>query len=193
MSKYQKQSVILFVIVLAFQAFSLFKIVSRGNHDFISNIIGATVFWLVYTIIELIKKLDISLFVRAIAALAIVSDGFLGFYLNLYTLSPLYDRIQHIFGTYALALFFYIVITRLFRYTERLKWLRFFFIFSIGLAVGGFYEILEYLSDTLMNLQIPNQPSLEDTDLDLISDFIGAFIAGIHSLYTDFGPKRNKI
>ena len=191
MYSYQKKSVVLFIVLFLVQVFSLYKIMSRGNHDFIINIILTTTFWCIYVLIELIKKLNIHLYIQIVAAITIIGDGFFGLYMNLYSLSPLYDRIQHIFGAYALALFFYSFIARLMKTTISLKWIRVIFIFAIGLSLGALCEILEYAADTFMKPQILNQPSLEDTDLDLVSDLIGACIAGIHSFYVDFGQKKN--
>ncbi len=190
MTGYKRQSIAMLLAVVCIQVAILFGIVSRGNRDFISNIVSSTLFWVIYTVIEQLKGLEIHLFVRTITIAAIISDSLLGYYLNLYVSSPLYDRIQHIFGTYALALFCYAVITNTFRYTITSRWMRYFFVIALGIGVGAVYEIFEFIADLLMKPQIPNQPSLLDTDLDLVSDLIGAFIAGIHAFYTDFGYRR---
>lgn len=192
MKGYKWQSIVLLLALVCIQGAIIFGIVQRGNRDFIANIAGSALFWVIYTAIEQWKDLRIHLFVRAAAIVAILSDSLLGYYFNLYVLSWSYDRVQHMFGTYAMALFCYAVITHLVRDTVPSRWLRCFFVIAIGTGAGAGYEILEFLSDSLMSPQIPNQPGLLDTDLDLVSNLVGALIAGIHSFYVDFGPRKQK-
>lgn len=40
--------------------------------------------------------------------------------------------------------------------------------------------IIEFVTDITINPRIHNQPDLVDTDLDLVSDVIGALIAAFH-------------
>ena len=55
---------------------------------------------------------------------------------------------------------------------------------AIGMVAGNINEIIEFAVDTIMKPQILNQPILQDTDLDLISNTIGSVLAGIHSMYS---------
>lgn len=54
------------------------------------------------------------------------------------------------------------------------------FIFSLALALGTIYELLEFIEDEVFKPKIKNQPSLLDTDLDLISDLAGGILAVVH-------------
>ena len=47
-------------------------------------------------------------------------------------------------------------------------------------------ELAEFLVDSFGNPVLPGQPSLHDTDLDLIGDTVGAMLAAIHLQYTEF-------
>lgn len=132
--------------------------------------------------IEYIMNIEIPLYIRSAAVLSILGDGFFGFYLNLYVTSPIFDRIQHIFGCYAMALFFYSLILHFIQIPVQPRLVRFILVVGIGFSIGALYEIIEYMADTLLKPQISNQPSLQDTDLDLISDLVGALIAGIHAV-----------
>lgn len=185
----QRKSIILCLILVIVQGFSLWGIISRGNHDFVGNIIGSSLFWIAYTLFEYNYKLKISYYIRLGVVIAIIGDGFLGFYLNFYVTSPAFDRIQHIFSTYIFSLFFYAILMHFKHEPIEMKWIRFIFIAAIGMAIGSINEIIEFTADTIMKTQIPNQPSLQDTDMDLISNMVGAFIAGFHSLYNSFGNK----
>ncbi len=194
MNRNLRFSMVLCGLLIVVQGFSLAGIVSRGNHDFVANIIGATLFWLVYTLFEYIYKLRINYYIRLAVVIAILSDGFLGFYLNLYEISPLFDRLQHIFSAYAAALFFYAILINFPNNTVEVRpWTKFVFVAAIGMAAGSLNEIIEFTSDTVMKPQILNQPGLEDTDLDLISNTIGAVVAGFHSLYIYFDNRSRHL
>ena len=181
-NQYRRQSFLLLFVLMCIQGFSLWGIVSRGNTDFVINIIETTAFWFAYTMLEQIKGIRINLYIRVAAILAIIGDSFFGLFLNLYVTSQAFDRIQHIFGSYALALLFYALMLQFTRQGTQDGFKRFIFVAAIGVSAGAVYEIMEYLSDSLLRPQIPNQPSLQDTDLDLVSDLAGALIAGIHAV-----------
>lgn len=191
MNKNLRISMALSVLLIVFQGFSLAGIVSRGNHDFVANIIGSTLFWLSYTVFEYLYKLKINYYIRLAVVVSIISDGFLGFYFNLYETSPAFDRMQHIFSVYATALFFYAILMNFMNNTVEVRpWIKFVFVAAIGMAAGSLNEIIEYMSDTMMKPQILNQPGLEDTDLDLISNTIGAVLAGFHSMFSNLDNGR---
>lgn len=171
----------LFVLTLMFvviQAVSLSLAFLHEHHDFITNMIGTTICWAVYILIELKYNLNISNWLRVGVLLAIASDSFLGYGLALYNLSPYYDRLQHIFGDCLLALFTLAFVLQAIQ-VEVPKVIQVILAFSLGMSIGGLYEVLEFLSDYFLDPRIPNQPDLIDTDLDLISDALGAVLAGL--------------
>ncbi|MBP2630759.1 MAG: hypothetical protein H6Q70_1387 [Firmicutes bacterium] len=185
-----RRSAGLCLIFIIGQGLSLLGIISRGNRDFIGNIVGTTVFWLVYTFCGYIYKLRVHYYIRLAVVVSIISDSLFGFYFNLYVTSPLFDRIQHIFAAYALALFFYAICVCFMKDVIKDKWMIFILVTAIGMAAGSFYEIIEFAIDTIMKPQILNQPSLQDTDLDLLSNTVGAILAGIHSMYSCLGNQE---
>jgi len=77
--------------------------------------------------------------------------------------------------------------------TVEIRWIRFVFVAAIGMAAGSLNEIIEFAADTLMKPQFLNQPSLQDTDVDLISNTIGSVLAGIHSMYTYLGNRHKRL
>ena len=99
------------------------------------------------------------------------------------------DRIQHIFGTYSFTLFFFFLITQLNAKSIISKTGEFIFIVALGIALGTFVEMIEFLIDIVTTPNIPYQPSLIDTNLDLISDMVGAIIAAFH---LNFSRRRNQ-
>jgi hypothetical protein len=51
----------------------------------------------------------------------------------------------------------------------------------LGLSLGSLYEILEFFTDSISHPVPPSQPSLLDTDLDLVADLAGALLAALHA------------
>ena len=69
----------------------------------------------------------------------------------------------------------------------------FILISLIGISLGTFFELIEFSLDSLFNEH--NQLGLIDTDLDLVFDCIGSFLAGGFLLAKDvyLNTQREKI
>ncbi|TQR17064.1 hypothetical protein [Psychrobacillus lasiicapitis] len=147
----------------------------------ISNLL----FWLVYIFLEFKLKWSIPLYIRIAVTISIISNDVLGELINLYVTSFLFDRIQHIFGTYSLTLWSFFIIQQFVQMKFIQKKLIIIFFITLSTTLGTFYEIFEFLQDELFKPVIKNQTSLLDTDLDLISDVVGGIIALIHYLSSE--------
>lgn len=145
---------------------------------------GNLIFWIVFMIVEKRERWQIPLYVRFVTLLAIIFNDLFGEYYNLYVTSPLYDRLQHIFGTYALTLWLFFVIQQYIKIKLNNQRLTIVFLLSLALASGTIYELMEFIEDTIFKPKIKNQPSLMDTDLDLISDLCGGILAVFHYHYS---------
>lgn len=141
---------------------------------------GNLLFWIIYIFVERKEKWEIPFYIRFITLLSITFNDFLGDYFNLYVTSAIYDRFQHIFGTYALTLWIFYVLQQLVKIKLNNKKLITIFIISLALALGTFYELIEFMEDEIYKPTVRNQPSLEDTNLDLISDFCGGILSVLH-------------
>jgi uncharacterized membrane protein YjdF len=117
--------------------------------------------------------------------ITIISDSLFGYYLDLYVISSVFDKMLHIFGTYSLSLFVYILVVQLLRDAVSRPF-KFILVFCLGISIGAVYEIIEFLADNISHSSMPSQPSLLDTDLDLIGDVIGAVCAAIHATFGKF-------
>lgn len=157
----------------------------QGNSQFVPNIVGPAIVWLVYTGLELRYQVTIDLNVRVIAMIATLTDSFFGYYCNYYLTSGTFDKIQHVFGTYAAALVIYLFIRRWLQQTYT-PLSAFILVLCLGLSIGTVYEISEFFGDVLGNSLNKSQPSLLDTDLDLIGDFVGAILAAFHVRYRQY-------
>ncbi|MBC8016061.1 MAG: hypothetical protein H7X79_10015 [Sporomusaceae bacterium] len=164
------------------QILLILGLAEKGHIDYVQSVLVTTGFWAIYLYLEARYKLNMSNYVRIIMLLALVSDGFFGNYVNFYATSTVFDKIQHVFGTYAFSLFAYTLVAGLLKSPVQ-RSVTFILIISLGVSIGAFYEILEFFTDSMSHPVPPSQPSLLDTNLDLISDVIGALLAAIHVTY----------
>lgn len=168
------------VLFLSSQIVLIAGLAAAGHFDYIRSILVTTFLWIVYTFLEARYRLHMSTYIRVLVVITLLCDGFLGYYLNLYEYSFEFDKILHLFGTYAFSLFSYVLAVQLLRHPVN-RLFKFILVVCLGLSLGAFYEILEFMTDSISHPVLVSQPSLFDTDLDLVSDGIGAVIAGIHA------------
>lgn len=173
------------VLFLAIQLVLIFQLNNLGQSSYARSVMTTTSFWMLYTFLEARYGFYMNTYVRGIAILSLLCDSFIGSYLDFYQTSFTFDKLLHIFGSYSVSLFAYILAVQLLRHPLSSPF-KFIFILSLGLSLGAFYEILEFLTDTISHPTPVSQPSLLDTNLDLISDLIGAMIAAIHGTYRTF-------
>jgi hypothetical protein len=174
---------------LAVQVSTILGLAGKGYLDYARSVGTTTGFWIVYTFLEAKYALYMNNGVRGLVMVAIISDGVFGYYFNYYATSFVFDKILHLFGTYALALFAYILVLQMLNQPVS-RSVKAVLVISLGLSIGASYEILEFLVDHFANPVIPSQPSLLDTDLDLICDSLGAILAAGQVTLTRFSPER---
>lgn len=173
------------LLFLVLELIITMALIANGNSKVIPNVAGLAAAWIIYTLLELRYGFYMSNYVRVAAMAVSLSDSFFGYYLSYYQHSFVFDKIQHAFGTYAFSLFAYVLVAQLLaKPASRL--FTFILVLSLGIAIGAVYEIGEFIGDQIGNPEHPSQPSLLDTDLDLIGDTIGAAIAGLHAVFRLF-------
>lgn len=190
MFTYKQLRMILSVTFIGVHIVIMIGLALKGQNDNVYNAAIMSVFWLGYTFIEVKYNLYMNNYVRTIAMITTVSDNFFGHYLQLYITSCVFDKLLHVFGSYSFSLFAYILVIQM-RRPVTSKLFNFILVFSLGLSLGAFYEITEFLGDTFTKPAIPAQTSLLDTDLDLISDIIGSSLGGFHAVNANI-VSRNK-
>jgi uncharacterized membrane protein YjdF len=176
--KYKEKVVdLLFIVIQIICIIALFK---SENFDYMRMAFGNLIFWIIYMILEKKQNWRIPFYIRLVTLLSITFNDILGEYFNLYVTSGTFDRLQHIFGTYALSLWIYFVIQQFIQIKFTNKRLTILFLISLALALGTIFELLEFMEDEVFKPKIKNQPNLLDTNLDLLSDLIGGMIAVLH-------------
>ncbi|SDF50181.1 hypothetical protein [Sporomusa acidovorans] len=155
-------------------------LIQQGQYDYAKNIGVKIVLWIIYTFIDVKKGINLNIYIRASVMTVIFSDSFFGLYFDLYTTSSIFDKIQHIVGSYAFSLFAYSVMIRLTRPAIG-PGFTFILVLALGLGIGALYEVGEFIGDYITKPRVPSQPSLLDTNLDLIADIIGSLLAAIQA------------
>lgn len=171
--------------VVAILAWICIDLVRQANKEFAYNVAGKALFWLIFAALEIKYGFYMNNYIRAVTILITITDTFFGFYWGLYFSSNVFDKVQHVIGSYACSLFTYILVIQLLPDNVR-SLFKFALVFFIGLGLGSLYEISEFIGDIVTKPTIPSQPSLLDTDLDLITDALGAILAAIHVSSTNY-------
>ena len=128
-------------------------------------------------------------YVRVLMVLTIFFDALFGSYFDLYTSSFVFDKVLHTFGSYAFSLFAYILVMQM-QTTLMDRPVKFILVLCLGVSLGVSYEILEFITDSISHPVPPSQPSLLDTDVDLIGDLVGALLAAFHVISRKFVNKE---
>lgn len=168
-----------FLVILS--AISL-GLVQQDRASDAKSVMAKIAVWVIYSYFELKCGIQLNNLLRAAVMLVIISDSLWGIFCRLYITSSVFDKVQHVLGTYAFSLFFYSVICQL-SHPRLSRGVTLVFVFSLGLGIGAIYEISEFLGDIIVKPSIPSQTDLLDTELDLIADMFGALAAGMHAIY----------
>ena len=173
------------IVFLMVQLAIILVLAKQGRPDYMRSVAGTTGFIAVYTFLEARYSFYMNNYVRVLVMLTIFLDGLFGYCFNLYVTSVVFDKVLHVFGAYAFALFAYVLVAQMMTNPVG-KPVKFILIACLGLSLGTFYEILEFVTDSLSHPIPPSQPSLWATDADLVGDAVGALLAAIHSLTRTF-------
>lgn len=174
--------VVLTGIFLAVLSIIVLVLMQQGRSDDAQNIMVKIVIWTIYSGLEIKYDIQLPNALRVGVMAVIVSDSLFGLCCGLYSTSSIFDKVQHVLGTYAFALFAYTIIYQLSQPVMK-RSCTFIFIVALGLAIGALYEISEFLGDTMLKPKIPSQTSLRDTDLDLMADLLGSLLAAVQATY----------
>ncbi len=88
----------------------------------------------------------------------------------------MFDRYLHTYGSFSFALLAYSLVLNLF-VTGGSKAYQSLFVFTIGMALGAIFELIEARSDWKKGSN--NQRGLQDTNMDMLGDLIGSLLAGV--------------
>jgi VanZ family protein len=173
-----KRSNILFVLVMVATAVGFIR---REDYTYIYNILvlGAVYFSIPY--MEFKLNFRIKNYIKILLIITFILHSSFGQYINLYQKNNWFDKGLHLFGTFAFSLLLYAIMTALIDVNTNSKIYAFIVISSIGITVGVFFELLEFTLDIATGSK--HQHGLNDTNLDIIFNMIGAYLSGVWVTY----------
>lgn len=144
--------------------------------------------YLVFVFMERRKGVRVQNINHVLALLTILAHNVLGEFFKLYETSGVFDKLLHLFGTFSMTLFVYDVLANALKFRTDNKKLLFIFTLVLGIALGTFFELIEFAIDAIF--KTTNQGGLLDTDLDMSFNLLGALLAGyvnIKQMYAENG------
>ncbi|MFX4261865.1 hypothetical protein ACOBQJ_06660 [Pelotomaculum propionicicum] len=162
------------------QFLTVIALISAGKTDYVKDVALTVIAAALYIFIESKYGISVSNYMRSCLLILITAHNFAGKYLELYLSSTVFDKILHVFGTYSAVLIFFSIMNQLMEISFKAKINKIIFLVLLGLSLGAVFEMLEFAVDVLINPRIPNQAGLADTNLDLVSDLLGALAAAFH-------------
>ncbi|MDF2614534.1 MAG: hypothetical protein K0S71_2320 [Clostridia bacterium] len=150
----------------------------KKKSHFIENLVSY-ILYIIFLISQYVFGFYVKPFIIILALITIIGNNLVGKTLNFYYRSKHFDRFLHGFGAFSYALFFYDILDKTIKPVIDSRLYVSIFVAALGIAYGCIYEIYEFILDSVS--QSNNQHGLKDTNFDLLSNVIGAIIAGIIS------------
>lgn len=167
-------------MISIFQIFLVAKYLQKKDSKFIGNLL-IYIFIMLFLIYEHYFKLNITDFILTCSVITVIGHTFIGTYLNVYYKSKYFDRYLHLFGSFSFSLLLFSIIHYLVP-LDNASWIyTSLLVMTLGISLGVFFEIIEFIHDCYSK-KMRCQHGLADTDLDLIFNVCGSFIAGIVSV-----------
>ncbi len=188
-------SVIGVINAITYIVLTSLKIVNVNIGPILLVILYFLVAWLP-VIFEKLLKMKFNLLIVIFYQLFIIFALVIGSTWRVFVITSVYDKIVHLGSGILITLIFYNVFSSTSKVKLNKFWL-FFISFSVGMMVGGFWEILEFCFDGLLgeNSQhwqgFVGREALMDSMLDLICDFAGSIIGAMVILFID--KNQNKV
>lgn len=172
--------IICYIIVSLLCIFAIAKLFGKETKEYAKSALST---YIVYTLIFLavwIFKITVPSYTLLLTMATILLACFFGHYLGGYTRSKTFDRYLHAFGAFSFSLLTYCIL-RHFIETGSSKIFQALFIFTIGNTLGVIFELIEASHDA--KNPIKSQKGLKDTDMDMLFNLIGSFLAGIFAYF----------
>lgn len=188
---YRKISILLSYLMQALMVFYVFLAFYRREYS--EALIGIVVLAITFSPLIIRRKWNLTLpwvlnFLIVLTLFMHSGGVILG---SFKTIAP-YDKISHFIGSSTAAIIGLTLLVIMDRFSKIRISRKYavFFIIIFTMAIGAFWEILEFLSDLIFKTN--SQPGLTDTMVDLIVDFFaGVLVAFI--VNTDYSVKKRKI
>jgi uncharacterized membrane protein YjdF len=173
-------------LIIAYLVFSLptlyagIKLNKKGTKVHAKGVLTALIAYSLIFFAIWIFGLKIPDYIIFMPMVSVFVSGFYGHYLGRFQKSKIFDRYLHGYTSFACALFAYYIVENLF-VTGGSKAFRALFVFSLGMAMGAMFELMEAAHDVKSRLK--GQPDLRDTNMDMAFDLIGSIVAAIFAFF----------
>ncbi|MCX7922010.1 MAG: hypothetical protein N3B21_08375 [Clostridia bacterium] len=185
----QKVARLLTIILTVAEIILVIAFIIKKDYIYIVEIVIVYTSYLLFLYFEKKKGFFVENYVRGLLIITLIANNFFGEFIDLYNRFQYPDKIMHFFGTFSFSLFAYSVVRKSIEPMCKSRLLNFILITSLGTFLGTMYEIMEFLVDIV--IKTVNQPTLVDTNLDMILDVLGAAAAGVFILYKNSFKGKN--
>ena len=151
--------------------------------------------WLPF-LLNLLFKMKIGLTISICYQVFLILSMLVGSLWRVYSLWTPYDKIIHFASGIIIALIGYVLFKESKHSKLSLPWL-FVLTFSIALMCGAVWEIWEFSTDIIMNLNsqltegLVGRLAIMDTMYDIICDCCGGFIGAVVSVVLEWNKRKN--
>lgn len=173
---------IAFGLLTAAEVFIVYRFMHTKETALIKAVVPSYLLFALVFVLAAIFALRILWPIWLLAMAALFCHTYVGYYLRLYEKSRVFDRYNHAYASFAYALLGYSVLASIFGVVQP-KILAAVLVFTLGVTLGVFVEIFEFMSDLRVKTGIKMQKGLRDTDFDLIFDVMGSFIAAVFAYF----------
>lgn len=167
-----------FGILTVFCVFAIYQLFKEGKKPYAKAAISTYGVFAVLFLVIGIFKVNIPPYTLILGMLTIFGACFLGHYLGGYTKSRTFDRYLHAFGSFSFSLLIYFFMEH-FITTGGSLLFRAIVVFLMGNTLGVFFELIEMYHDVKKKKEPKSQKGLRDTDMDMLFNLMGAFLAGV--------------
>lgn len=171
-------------VVILFSAVEIFTICGYIGQKKTGRLVENILISVIAVLFVLFKRnLGIQIYdsITVLWLLTILGHTLIGEYFTAYRKSKTYDRYLHLVGSLAFSLFIYSILSSLIKPVPESKIYVAILIGTIGITIGVFFELAEFVSDTVGKKAKyeKNQHGLADTNYDMIFNVIGSVAAAI--------------
>ena len=156
--------------------------IKKSNYHATSALISYLFYAFIFTIIW-VFNLEIPPYIIILPLSAVFISCFFGHYMDWYSRFRAFDCCVHLYGAFSFALLTYYIIENFIK-TGGSKLFLSIFVFTAGVTLGALYELIEAAHDAKSNAK--SQPNLNDTNMDILFDFLGSAAAGVFAYYLIF-------
>ncbi len=169
---------IFFALLVAVNAFTASALVRNKAFAHLRAVLLAFVSFAVLFVVFALLALPVPGLVWIFAMIAQLSHNFIGYYLRFYESSKAFDRYHHAFSAFSYALLFFFGLAAVFGAVQP-KIIAAVFVFSLGVTLGVFVEMLEFILDQRGKNGLKMQKGLKDTNFDAVFNLAGAASAAV--------------